>query len=378
MKFISTKEAILAEIIYTMDFTTQKNNLAITSNVYLEAVGDQLIIKATDGKVGFATSITVDVVEEGKALVLQEKLLEILRLLPNGEIKFATTKEHYFSIIPNGGTQDEKQQKKHIDFKIRMIEADQFPKLEVIEEEHYFALPQQSFLDMSEKVVFAVSDDNTRIFLCGVYIERSEGGLTMVATDGRRLSIVERVFEETLPTFAPIIVLPRFFHMLRKIGTGEGMVELAITESTLFARIGGRTFYINLIREQYPNFRRVIPEQQSYQCTMKIQDMEDALRRVAILIESKAKRLFLDISEGGVLLTSDVSESGEAKEVVPCQYEGPDCKISLNYTYLLAPLRAMEGEYFSINFTEATRSMTVKPESGRDYMHIIMPMQLNQ
>lgn len=76
---------------------------------------------------------------------------------------------------------------------------------------------------------------------------------------------------------------------------------------------------------------------------MKIQDMEDALRRVAILIESKAKRLFLDISEGGVLLTSDVSESGEAKEIVPCQYEGPDCKISLNYTYLLTPLRVMEG-----------------------------------
>ena len=367
MKFISTKEAILSEIIYTVDFTTQKNNLAITSNVYLQTLGDQLLIKATDGKVGFSTSITVDVQEEGKALVLQEKLLEILRVLPDGDINFSI-KDGYFTIVPIGHG---------IDFKIRMIEADQFPALETVENDRFFSIAQSSFLDMSEQVIFAVSDDTSRYFLCGIYIERSEGGITMVATDGRRLSIVERVFEERLPSFAPIIVLPKFFHILRKIGTGEGTVELAITESILFARIGGRTFYINLIREQYPNFRRVIPEQQSYRCTMKIQEMEDALRRVAILIESKAKRLFLDVSEGGVLLTSDVSESGEAKEIVPCQYEGPDCKISLNYTYLLTPLRVMEGEYFSINFTEPNRSMTVKPESGRDYMHIIMPMQLN-
>ena len=367
MKFISTKEAILSEIVYTMDFTTQKNNLAITSNVYLHATGSQLLIKATDSKVGFSTAITVDVQEEGKALVLQEKLLEILRLLPDGDIQFSTG-DGYFKIVPIG---------QGIDFKIRVIEATQFPTLETIGDDQFFSLPQSSFVGMSDQVSFAVSDDTSRFFLCGIYIERSEGGLTMVATDGRRLSIVERVFEESLPTFAPIIVLPKFFHILKKIGTGEGMVELAITESILFAKIGERTFYINLIREQYPNFRRVIPESQSYQCTMKIQDMEDALRRVSLLIESKAKRLFLDISEGGVLLTSDVSESGEAKEIVPCQYEGPDCKISLNYTYLLTPLKAMDGEYFSINFTEATRSLTVKPESGRDYMHIIMPMQLN-
>ena len=105
--------------------------------------------------------------------------------------------------------------------------------------------------------------------------------------------------------------------------------------------------------------------------------MLDALKRVSLLVENKAKRIFLDISEAGVLLTSDESEVGEAKEIIACQYEGPDSKVSLNYTYLVNPLKAMEGEYFSINFTEPTRAMTVTPDSNRDYFHIIMPMQPN-
>ena len=218
-------------------FHHAKNNLAITSNVYLQTLGDQLLIKATDGKVGFSTSITVDVQEEGKALVLQEKLLEILRVLPDGDINFSIN-DGYFTIVPIGHG---------IDFKIRMIEADQFPALETVENDRFFSIAQSSFLDMSEQVIFAVSDDTSRYFLCGIYIERSEGGITMVATDGRRLSIVERVFEERLPSFAPIIVLPKFFYILRKIGTGEGRSSLQSPNPSSLARIGGRTFYINLI-----------------------------------------------------------------------------------------------------------------------------------
>lgn len=216
MKFISTKEAILSEIIYTVDFTTQKNSLAITSNVYLQTLGDQLLIKATDGKVGFSTSITVDVQEEGKALVLQEKLLEILRVLPDGDINFSM-KDGFFTIVPVGHG---------IDFKIRMIEADQFPALETVDNDRFFSIAQSSFLEMSEQVIFAVSDDTSRYFLCGVYLERSEGGITMVATDGRRLSIVERVFEEKLPSFAPIIVLPKFFRSFERSAPVRGRSSL--------------------------------------------------------------------------------------------------------------------------------------------------------
>ncbi len=367
MKFICNKEDILNEILYSMDFTSQRNSLSITSNVYLETFGGKLIIKSTDQKLGFSTEIAVETLQEGKTTVFCEKLLNILRSLPNTRIDFSL-EDDMLTIKP---------EEQNIDFKLRTIGADEFPSLEDSETSSYFTIPQKTFTDMANQTMFAISEDETRYFLCGLYLERNTSGMNMVATDGRRLSIVERTFEEELPMFPSSIIPPKFFTELKKLSTDEGMLKLAITENILFAKIGNRTFYTTLIKGQYPNYRRVIPETQTYICTMRIQDMLDALRRVSLLVENKAKRIFLDISEAGVLLTSDESEVGEAKEIIACQYEGPDSKVSLNYTYLVNPLKAMEGEYFSINFTEPTRAMTVKPDGNRDYFHIIMPMQPN-
>ncbi|WP_320122436.1 DNA polymerase III subunit beta [uncultured Sphaerochaeta sp.] len=367
MKFVCNKDDILNEIIYSMDFTSQRNSLSITSNVYLETFNGRLIIKATDQKLGFSTEIAVETLQEGRTTVFCEKLLNILRSLPNTRIDFSL----------EDGMLTIKPEEQNIDFKLRTIGADEFPSLENSESSSYFTIPQKTFTDMANQTMFAISEDETRYFLCGLYLERNASGMNMVATDGRRLSIVERTFEEELPMFPSIIIPPKFFTELKKLSTDEGMLDLSITENILFAKIGNRTFYTTLIKGQYPNYRRVIPEVQTYTCTMRIQDMLDALKRVSLLVENKAKRIFLDISEAGVLLTSDESEVGEAKEIIACQYEGPDSKVSLNYTYLVNPLKAMEGEYFSINFTEPTRAMTVKPDSNRDYFHIIMPMQPN-
>ncbi|AEV29714.1 DNA polymerase III, beta subunit [Sphaerochaeta pleomorpha str. Grapes] len=367
MKFACNKETILNEIIYSMDFTSQRNSLSITSNVYLETFDDKLIIRATDQKIGFSTEIAVQTIENGSITVYCDRFLNILRSLPNSEIQFST-KDGMLAIKPTNQT---------IDFKLRTISGDEFPQMETIGETPFFSVSQRDFNEMATQTIFSISEDETRFFLCGLYLERSSTGMNMVATDGRRLSIVERKFSEEIPSFPPVIIPSKFFIELKKLSSDEGLLDLCITENLIYAKIGNRFFYSNLIKGQYPNYRRVIPETQKYAATMRIQDMLDALKRVSLLIENKAKRIFLDISEAGVLVTSDESELGEAKEIIPCKYEGPESKVSLNFVYLLNPLKVMEGEYFSINFTEPTRAMTVKPEAERDYFHIIMPMQPN-
>ncbi|MDT4762453.1 DNA polymerase III subunit beta [Sphaerochaeta sp. PS] len=367
MKFVCSKDSILNEIIYSMDFTSQRNSLSVTSNVYLETFDDRLVIRATDQKVGFSTEIAVQTLEKGKTMVYCDKFLNILRSLPDSEIQF-TAQSGVFAIKPVNQT---------IDFKLRTINAEEFPTMESIGDNSYFTVSQRSFSDMANQTIFAISEDETRYFLCGLYLERTATGMNMVGTDGRRLSIVQRKFDEDIPAFSPVIIPPKFFAVLKKLSTEEGSLNLCITENLIFAQIANRLFYSTLIKGQYPNYQRVIPESQNYCSIMRIQDMLDALRRVSLLIENKAKRIYLDISEAGVLLTSDENEVGEAKEIIPCKYEGPENKVALNFTYLINPLKAMEGEYFSINFSEPTKAMTIKAESERDYYHVIMPMQPN-
>lgn len=348
-----------------MSFTSQKNTLSITSNVYLETSGDRLVIKATDQRLGFQSEIAVETIEPGKSLVSCDMLLDIIRSLPEGMVEF--TSENGVFLI--------KQVNQDIDFKLRTISADEFPALEEGADLSYFSLEQRAFTSMIEQTYFSASEDESRQFLCGVFLERSSSGLTMVATDGRRLSIVERAFEDEIPLFSSVIVPTKFFIELRRLAADEGSLQLSITDKLLFAIVGHRTFYTTLIKGEYPAYRRVIPETQKYKATMKISDMLDALKRVSLLVENKARRIYLDISEAGAILTSDEQESGAAKEIIGCEYEGPEMQISLNYMYLITPLKVMDGEYFVMNFTEATRALTITPDGNYDYLHLIMPMQ---
>ncbi len=309
MKFVCTKETILTEIIYAMNFTSQKNALSITSNVFFQTKGSSLSIKATDTKVGFST-----------------------------EIRF-TSSNGTFAIKPEA---------QGIDFKLRTITSDEFPALERGDDLTYFTVEQKAFTEMIDQTYFAAAEDDSRQFLNGVFLERQA-----------------------------IIIPTKFLIELRRLASGEGTLRLSITDKLLFSIVGNRVFYTTLIKGDYPNYRRVIPESQRYQATMRIQDMLDALKRVSLLVENKARRVYLDISEAGALLTSDENESGEAKEIIACQYEGPESRISLNYTYLMTPLKVMDGEYFTLNFTEPTRALTVVPDGERDYLHLIMPMQQN-
>ncbi len=218
MKFVCNKDDILNEIIYSMDFTSQRNSLSITSNVYLEtAGGGRLIIRATDQKLGFSTEIAVETLQEGRTTVFCEKLLNILRSLPNTRIDFSL----------QDGMLTIKPEEQNIDFKLRTIGADEFPALEDSETSSYFTIPpQKTFTDMANQTMFAISEDETRYFLCGLYLERNASGMNMVATDGRRLSIVERTFEEELPMFPSIIIPPKFFIELKKLSTDEACLIL--------------------------------------------------------------------------------------------------------------------------------------------------------
>lgn len=135
--------------------------------------------------------------------------------------------------------------------------------------------------------------------------------------------------------------------------------------------------YSTLIKGQFPNYRRVIPASQEHVCKMSISEMNEALKRVSLLVENKAKRIYLDVDADGVTVSSEESDFGQAKETIGCDYTGESCRLAMNYSYLVSPLRVMEGDEFTLSFTESNRAVTVKPNPEKDYFHIIMPMQID-
>lgn len=367
MKFTCEKNAFAREISFAQEIIASKNALSIMSNVLLDAQEGSLSIKATDIKVSFETAIPVDTSDAGSVTVFCDKLSGILSSIPEGDI----------DVEQDDSKVVVKPTFKKVRFQLKTISSEKFPELPEAPEGAFFSVPAKDFKEMINQVVFAVSDDETRYFMNGVYLEKSESGLVMVATDGRRLAFVKRDLVDTaIPDFKGVIVPPKVLSLVSKRASDEGPIEIAVTEKNIFLRFGSYKISSVLIEGQFPNYQKVIPEKQKNFVTVKRVELLDALRRVSIFVEQKSRRTFLGLSNGLIVLSSEESEIGTAREEIPCSYEGPDVTIALNYKYVEDPLKVMTTENVVIEFTEANRAITLAPDPKTDFFHIVMPMQL--
>ena len=367
MKFICEKNSILKEISIAQEIISSRNALSILSNVLLETANNSLSVKATDLKIGFQTKIPVETVEAGSTTVFCDKLLGILRSLPEGDIEFSDEDE--IVVI--------KPLFQKIDFKLRSIPAEKYPELRVAGEDDFFPVAQKDFMEMINQTIFSVSTDETRFFMNGVYMEQSNTGLIMVATDGRRLSYINRIMDQPVPMFKPVIIPPKFLNLIKKLSSGEGNMQLSINDNYIFAEFDSHKLYSTLIEGQFPNYRRVIPEKQQFGCTVDRALFLEALKRVALLVDQKSNRLFIEIRDGSMLLYSEENDIGMAKEEVACDYNGDDIKLAVNVLYIMNPVRVIDTEQITLSFTEASKAITLTSEPEKDFFHIIMPMQLD-
>jgi DNA polymerase-3 subunit beta len=367
MKFSCDREVLTREIANAQEIIASRNALSILSNVFLSAGDDTLSIRATDLKVGFETSIPVKTDKAGSTTVFCDKLLGIFRSLPPGEVTVThDDDQNLLSIRPVN---------RKIEFDLKSVSPEKYPEQVEVPEELYFEFPQNQFIDMVVKTIFAVSDDETRYFLNGVYIERSNDGLRMVATDGKRLSLASAQAAVTAANLKGVIVPPKIFSLLRKLASGEGTLKIAITDKNVFFLVSNYRLSSNVIDAQFPNYERVIPRKQSHRLIVETESLNTALRRVSLLVEQKSRKVMLTIADDSLTIHTSEGEMGKASEEIPCQYQGPSTTIAVNSAYLLEPLREMSEKTAAIEFTESDKAVTLRSEPSGHYFHVVMPMQ---
>ncbi|MDR2211155.1 MAG: DNA polymerase III subunit beta [Spirochaetaceae bacterium] len=373
MKFNCERSTLLKEISIAQEIIASRNVISILSNIYLEASDNELIIKATDMKVNFETKVPIEVKEPGSTTIFGDKFLGILSSIPDGEIEFEKT-ENTVVIRPV---------KRKIKFQLKCIASEKYPEFPVFNEEKHFEVPVREFKEMIQQTVFAVSDDETRYFMNGVFFKKEDGKIIMVSTDGRRLAYVEKNISSKENDFSGLIIPPKILTVLLKRAGEEGMLSISITDKNIFIQFGCYKLSSVLIEGQFPNYQRVIPEKQEYFCTVNRLETLEALKRVSLLVEQKSYRIYLILLPGALVVSSnreDISEEGDignAKEEIPCTYEGEEISIALNYRYIEEPFKIMTEDEISICFTEAGKAITIRPIPEKDFFHIIMPMQLD-
>ena len=373
MKFTFDRDAMIKEIAIAQEVITNKSPVSILSNILLIAENKGLTIKATDSTLKFSTVIPVDIQEEGRTTIFCDKFMSILSSLPSGDVDFIQ-EDIEVTIRPTA---------KRFTAKLKSQTSDKFPEIGTSENVPFFELPSKDFKEMIRQTIFAVSDDRNRYFMTGVYMVKNGDVLTMVATDGRRLSCVNKN-GLNVPDFPPAIIPTKILQCVLKNVPDEGNVSVAVIDKSVFVKIGNLEFSSVLIEGQFPNYQKVIPENLAHSIMVNKNDLDAALKRTTIMVDKKVSRIIFKISSGELKLISPESDSGSADEIIPCRYDGQDISMALNFTYITEPLKVIDSEnvVFEFNVNDAgeteeasiTKAVIMRGEPAGDYIHVIMPM----
>ena len=370
MEFSVKKYDLLRELELTQGVVERKTTIPILSNLLVEAKGNSLSITATDLELSIRTSCEAKVKKEGAGTIPAKKLYDIVRLLPEAEIKFKLLENHWIQL-----TCDRKN------YKLVGMSKANFPALPAFPNS-IVKIPSPLLAGVIAKTTFAISQEESRYTLNGALLVLKPASVTMVATDGHRLAMVET--EHKLEGFSQetrVLIPKKAMTEIQRLAaeSGEkGVVEFAQDESHLFFQFGPRLLSARKLTGQFPNYEAVLPRDANKAVVLERGEFQDALRRVSQLADQRSHAVKFVLAKEGIELSASSPEYGEAKELIEKEFNGDAVTIGFNAQYLLDFLAAAADGPISFELKDDQSAGQLRPladESSR-YRYVVMPMRI--
>src|SRR5256712_929375 len=370
MEFSVTKSALLNELSTTQGVIERKTTIPILSNLLVEAKGSQLTITATDLELSIRTSCEAKIKKEGAGPTPPKKLLELVRLLPEGEIKVKLLENHWVEIVS-----DRKK------YKLIAMARKNSPSSPAMP--HSMVKISAPVLEsLIAKTKFAISMEESRYTLNGGLLILKPDTLAMVATDGHRLALAETDHKLAgLNGEVRVLVPKKAMDEVEKLSGAAGAdahIEFAKDESHLFFQVGHRLLISRILTGQFPNYEAVLPRDNNKNVVIERAELSDAVRRVSQLADQRSHAVKLAVSNEGIEISASSPEYGEAKESIEKEFKGEPIAIGFNSSYMLDFLGAAADGPISIELKDEQSAGQMRPladESYR-YRYIIMPMRI--
>jgi DNA polymerase-3 subunit beta len=371
MEFVVRKNDLLRELQLFQGIVERKNTIPILANVLMEAKGDEVRFLATDLEVGLRSKCKANVTKPGALTLPAKKFYEIVKSLPETDIRVAEEK---------GGV---KVAADRFDSRMQTLPREDFPTLPETTGTGAVALPPTALKEMVAKTQFAITGEDTRYFLNGALFVLRPESMSLVATDGHRLALVNvgrngsatKDGEESAKAILPKKTLGE---LARLLGEGEDSITYERGENHLFFNVGDRMLISRMIDGQFPAYERVIPKGNDKHIEFERDRLTNAVRRVALLSNERSRAVKFQIDKGKVDVTSSSPELGEAKETLPVDYNGTPLQICFNAQYVLDFLSAVTTDVVALEVKDEVSQAVMTPvgAEGYDYTYVIMPMRV--
>ena len=369
MNLTIAKEQILNGLQAVQNVVSTRTTLPILSNVLMRAEGDRLEFTATDLDVTIACSVEAKVKKGGASTVPVKKLFGIARELGGTEIELEVDEKNVSNVRSGPSF-----------FKIHGLGADEFPPVQKMKEDKKVVLPQATVRGMLRKTSFAMSTDESRYVLNGIFLSLKDHKLTMVATDGRRLALVEEEVDVGEKSQGEFIIPAKAVNELNRLLQEKGDVEIKFSENhAAFALKDekGQSILIltKLIEGNYPNYRQVIPSEAKERVTFMREELLHALKRAEIMTSEKANSVKFTFGKNNLAITANSPEVGEARESLAINYKGKEMAVAFNPKYVIDPLSALGDDEVYLELIDELSPGVLKIKGA--FLYVVMPMRLS-
>ena len=371
MKISIEKNLIYKALSHVQSIVEKKNTIPILSNILLEATDSSIILSATDMDISITETIHCSVIEKGSVTVPAHTLYDIVRKIPDGsEIEFIVNDGKKFS-IRSGKSK----------FSLSCLPKKDFPLIEIDKLDCEFSINSSIFLTLIEKTRFAISNEETRYFLNGIYFHKKTinnlDNLSLVATDGHRLAKINLPFSGGLIDIPGVIIPKKTVYELGKLlaDINEEII-INIDPNKIIFYIGNTTLISKLIDGNFPDYERVIPKNNNMIVKTDRKIFCEAVDRVSTITSEKSRAIKFRLLKNLINMTSSDTENNTATEDISVQYEGEEIEIGFNSKYLLEMINQLNEEKLLLEFSDSTSPLMVKESSGNDLIYVLMPMRV--
>lgn len=360
---LSIQRAKLMEGLQTVqNVVASRSTIQILSNGLFKAANGRLQITATDLEISVQCAVDANISEEGETTLPVKRLLSIVRELSNPEIELEIDSNDIISLSSGSSS-----------FKINGLSSRDFPPMPGTDAKNRFSIEQGAFKEMLRKTAYAASLDETRRVLNGVLLSFKDGKLTMVATDGRRLALVEHAVDFPEASETEMILPSKAVNELLHILGDEGDVVILDQGNQISFQFGDVVMNSRLIDGTYPNYRLVIPSGTDEHVSVERELLLSAIRRVSLVTTDKSNSTRLTFADNQLTIQTNTQDVGEAREIIPVKYSGKAIDITFNPEYVMDPLRNLENDDIFIELTDGHSPALIKCD--QPFLYVLMPLR---
>lgn len=364
MKFNTTKDVLLKGIQNTQTAINPKSSLPILSNILIEAVDDNIVLTTTDLDIGIISKIPVKPSVVGAITVPAKKFADIIRELPEGEnISISVKKNNMVNVECDKNS-----------FRIMGLPKEEFPQLPELKDKEFITLQQKRLKTMLKMTSFAISNDETRYVLNGILFVIKPSCIRMVATDGRRLAMIEDKMQLPKTMERKFIVPNKAISELDKILSDDGTVRMFLSDNQVFFDTGSTRLVSRLIEGEFPNYEQVIPKESKDKIAVSRGALLSAIKRAALFTNADSMAVKVELGKDKIIASKNSQYLGEARVEVDADYKGKEMSVGFNPDYLADLLKNTDQDVINLELVDAEKPGVVR--IGGEYVYVVLPMQL--